>query len=92
MVLKNINVRIDFSDKDDKIASDESDSKRTSITGSDPRECGSKRAEGAILSVLDFIKYETRTQVLPIPQLKSAPNWGASFYWELAILDGGYRR
>ena len=41
---------IDFSDKDDKIASDESDSKRTSITVSDPRECGSKRAEGS-----DFI-------------------------------------
>lgn len=67
MVSKNIYLRIDFSDKDDKIASDESDSKRTSITVSDPRECGSKRAEGAILSVLDFIKYAARTQALPVP-------------------------
>ena len=45
---------IDFSDKDDKIASDESDSKRTSITVSDPRECGSKRAEGSDFIGPDF--------------------------------------
>lgn len=32
MVLKNTHVRIDFSDEDDKIASDESDSKRAWIT------------------------------------------------------------
>jgi hypothetical protein len=61
MVLKNTSVRIDISDKDDKIASDESDSKRAWITVCDPRESGSKRAEGAILSVLDFIKYAART-------------------------------
>lgn len=47
-------VCVDFSDKDDKIASDESDSKRTSITVSDPRECGSKRAEGSDFIGPDF--------------------------------------